>query len=273
MLLKVLFWLFVALDLAALGFLFVLGLAAAGSAKTSPLAVVFAMLVVPGGLLLGAVWLFAKAQTQGLRLVAFALVAAPAVVVAFGRVAGELWVRQNPGAIFGSTPLTRALRELERDPLQLATVRSLLAQGADANEAGEEMPLTLAIFAARHVGKEPVTLLLDAGADPNQKDQFGSPVWFAATGITVDVDVLKLLLARGADGNAVGRDGRGGVWQAVNTTNWPAALLLVQRGADLGGRSPMGLSLLDTLEAHVRTHGAGGGVDAVLAAVRTRGGK
>ena len=129
MLLKVLFWLFVALDVAALGFLFVLGLAAAGPSKTSPLAVVFAMLVVPGSLLLGAVWLFVKAQSPGLRLVAVLLVAAPAIVLAIGRIAGEIWVQQNPGAIYGSTPLTRALRALEKDALQLATVRTLLRRG------------------------------------------------------------------------------------------------------------------------------------------------
>lgn len=270
MLLKVLFWLFVALDSAAIGLWFVLGLAAAGPAKSSPAAVAFALLVVPGGFLLATVWLFVRTHTPGLRVVALLVVAAPALVIGIGRIAGAIWVHQNPGRIFGSTPLTTALRALEHDPLQLTTVRTLLAQGADPNAPGDSMPLSLAIYAVRHAGKEPVTWLLDAGADPNRKDEFGEPVWFAATGITVDIEVLKLLLERGADVKTTGRDGRSAAWQAVNTWNWPAAALLIQRGADLGGTSPMGLSLLETLEGHVRLHGDGGGGGNVLAAVRAR---
>jgi ankyrin repeat protein len=82
--------------------------------------------------------------------------------------------------------------------------------------------------------------------------------------------VLHLLLDRGADPKVVSRDGRSGAWAAVATNRWDAALLLVERGASVDGTSPMGLSLLDTLEQHVRLHGDGGGVAALLAAVRTR---
>lgn len=255
MLLKVLFWLFVAVDVAALGLMFVLGLAAAGPSKTSPLAVVFAMLVVPGVLLGGAILLHLRAQSGLLQLLAFLLVSAPAAFLAISRMVAEVAVQANPGGIWGETKLTRALRELEKDPLQLANVRTLLAAGADPNEKGEEMPLVLAIHAARHVGKEPLTLLLDRGADPNRPDDFGRPCWFAATGITVDLAVLQLLLDRGADVQARARDGRGGTWSAVGCDNWPAARLLIQRGGDVDGRSPMGLPLRETLEGYVRQGG------------------
>jgi hypothetical protein len=68
--------------------------------------------------------------------------------------------------------------------------------------------------------------------------------------------VLQLLLERGADPKATGRDGRGGVWGAVATDNWPAAILLVQRGSPTDGGSPMGLSMRETLEGYVRQGGA-----------------
>lgn len=271
MLLKVLFWLFVALDLGAIGLMFVLGLAAAGPSKTSPLAVVFAMLVVPGALLAGAIFLHLRAQSGLLQLLAFVIVSAPVGVVVVGRIVGEFTARSNPGGIWGETKLTRALRDLEKDPQQLVTVRTLLAEGADPNEAGEEMPLVLAIYAARHVGKEPLQLLLDRGADPNRHGQFGEPCWFAATGITVDPGVLQLLLERGADPKALSRDGKGAVWGAVACENWPAAVLLAQRGSPTDGISPMGLPMVEMLEGYVRMGGPRGtGAAGVLAAIQKR---
>lgn len=271
MILKALFWLFVAVDVAALGLLFVLGLAAAGPSKTSPLAVVFAMLVVPGVLLGGAVLLYLRTQSAALQLLAFVIVSAPVTFLAFSRVVAEFMARSNPGGLWGDTKLCRALRELEKDPLQLATVRTLLAEGADPNESGDDMPLVLAIYAARHVGKEPLTLLLDRGADPNKPDQFGEPCWFAATAGSVDLEVLKLLLERGADAKARDRSGKSAVWDATACENWPAALLLVQRGSPTDGISPMGLPMEAMLEGYVRDgRPSGAGAATVLAEIRKR---
>jgi hypothetical protein len=271
MLLKVLFWLFVALDVGALGLMFVLGLAAAGPSKTSPLAVVFAMLVVPGVLLAGAIFLHLRAQSGLLQLLAFLVVSAPVGVLTVSQVAALFTAPVAPGGIWGETKLTRALRELEKDPQQLANVRTVLAEGADPNEAGEQMPLVLAIYAVRHVGPEPVKLLLDRGADPNRHDDFGRPCWFAATAKTVGLEVLQLLLERGADPKATGRDGRGGVWGAVATDNWPAAVLLVQRGCPTDGLSPMSLPMVEMLEGYVRQDGPrSAGAAEVLAAIRQR---
>lgn len=270
MLPKVLFWLFVAIDAAGLSLLFVLGLAAAGSAKSSPLAVAFAMLVVPGLVLGGMVLLHERTSSPALRLVAFLVVSAPAVALAVGRVVAEFMARSNPGGIWGETALTRALRELPDDPTRLETIRTLLAAGADPNEAGEELPLALAVWATRQSGDAALRQLLDAGADPNVRDAFGSPVFFAATGAAIATPVLQLLLDRGADPTATERDGRSGAWSAIDTQNWPAALLLVQRGAGTGGISPMGMTMVATLEGHVRTHGDGGGVGELLTAVRAK---
>jgi hypothetical protein len=270
MLLKLLFWLFVALDAAAIGLVFVLGLAAAGPSRTQPMAVTLMLLVAPGAMLGAAIWLHQRTSSPWLRLLAFALVSAPAAFLVVSRIAAEFAARSNPDGMWG-TKLTRALRELEKDPGQLATVRTLLAEGADPNEVSDEMPLVLAIYAVQHVGLEPLQLLLDHGADPDRQSQFGRPCWFAATAGSVDPGVLTMLLDRGADATVRGPDGKSAVWDALACENWPAALLLVQRGSPTDGISPMGLPMVEMLEGYVRDGGArGAGAASVLAEIQKR---
>jgi len=76
MLIKILFWMIACVDAAALLLVFVLGLAAAPSSHTSPLAVAAYLLVVPGLLLAGAIVLFLRAKSGVGRASAFLLVAA-----------------------------------------------------------------------------------------------------------------------------------------------------------------------------------------------------
>lgn len=270
MLPKILFWAFVAVDVVGIGLFFVLGLAAAGSTKDSPLAVLGAMVVLPGVLLVGAIWVYHRADSTLLRILAYLLVSAPIMTLVIGRVVAETWRRANPNAVWGETGLTRTLRELETDPSRLQTLRELLAAGADPNEAGEDLPLVLAIRLVRKVGDEPLRLLLDAGADPNQVDDFGRPAFFGACGSADDVALMRMLLDRGADPERTGRDGTSAVWGAVNTRNWAVARLLVDRGAGVQGISPMGLPLVAVLEGEERTLGGGGGLAELIAAVRAR---
>lgn len=269
MLLKILFWLFVAVDAAAIGLWFVLGLAAAKSAHSSPLAVALLLLVAPGMLLALAAVLFVRAEATGWRLAALLVVAAPVLVVAGSQFVAVFTARNLVGQS-GSTPLTRALGQLPQDPGALATVRELLAAGADPNQNGEELPLVLAIRAVRVVGLEPVQVLLDAGASPNTRGGFGAPAFFSALGSSADPALLQLLLARGAEATAEDRSGKSGAWHAATARNWPAALVLLQRGAGWQGRSPMGRSFRETLEAEVLQCGDGGGLVQLLEFVRVR---
>lgn len=268
MALKVLFWLFAAVDAAALGLWLVLALAAAGPSRTNPLAVVV-MALLPALALAGAVVLHQRGS-PGLRAVAFALVGAPLGIVAIQMVVALANLPAAGGLFYGETPLAHALRELPHDPAQLATVRELLANGAQPDEPGPERPLALAVYATRTAGTAALQLLLDAGADPNACDEFGTPAWFAATASAIDLAVLDLLLARGVDLQATARDGRGAAWAATMTSNWPAAQRLVERGAPIGGRSPMGLTLLDTLEGEARGREESAALTALIAAVRRR---
>lgn len=268
MVLTVAFWIVILLDLAGLGLVFVLGLAAGPPSHTSPLAVAAYILVIPGLLILGAIALFHLSSSLLLRGLAFLLAAAPVLVVALSPVVAGYRMRQFRDASgsatqFRSAPmqaieaaiargdaaaipalarearlgersmqdttvLVVALRHLQRHPGPPDVVRALLQAGANPNEGGRELPLVEAI----RVGPEATRVLLDAGANPNATGPFGAPAWFSATGRKIDPGVLPLLLDRGANVDARSADGRTALFDAVNAQNWPVVTVLLDRGID-----------------------------------------
>jgi hypothetical protein len=302
---KLLFWIVICGNAAVLGLLFLLGLAAAPSSKTSPWAVAAALLVVPGLLIAGAILLFTRATSPAGRGLALVLAASPwLVALALRGLAGlqvarytdaegqMAWFPEGPlrdlaaaiarndavavaallpgvdvnaGGFSGTTLLMLALRQLATTPQELGCLRALLKAGADPRRGGPEAPLELAIRASKGAGTEPVAAVLAAGADANARDQFGRPVFFAATGVSVDPAVLGLLLDRGADLKAKDRSGLTALVHAANSPNWKAVMLLLQRGAEWKDvRNLMGLSFKDAVESHARLHGDGGGVADVI---------
>lgn len=96
-----------------------------------------------------------------------------------------------------STPLARAAQSGDA-----ATVRSLIAQGADVNARDAEGYAPLA-YAARSGDRDTIKQLLDAKADPNARDcnSWGwTPVINAMH--KYNDDAARLLVERGADVNA-----------------------------------------------------------------------
>jgi hypothetical protein len=123
------------------------------------------------------------------------LVIAAAVFVAFalGVAVVSYLKREGPA----STPLARAAQTGDA-----ATVRSLIAQGADVNARDAEGYTPLA-YAARSGDTDTIKQLLDAKADPNARDcnSFGwTPVINAMH--RYNDDAARLLVERGADVNA-----------------------------------------------------------------------
>ncbi|MEO7650290.1 MAG: hypothetical protein ABIZ80_07460, partial [Bryobacteraceae bacterium] len=272
MLIKIVYWIIICGDVAALLLLFVLGLAAAPSSRTSPLAVAAFMLVIPGLLIALSILLFLRGTSPLWRGAAFLLAASPIILVVSQRGIEEVKLRANSdsqgnmtyfragplrdiataiarndaetvarlapqvdvnsGGYGDTTLLLNALRQLRQTPGQLDVLRALMKAGADPNKGADELPLELALQVTSRTGPEPVMLLLAAGAKPNTKNQFGTPVYFGAIGSTTGTDLLKAFLDHGADLNAQGRQGRNVVAAAATTSNWKAVLFLIQRGAD-----------------------------------------
>lgn len=270
MLIKVLFWLLVAVDLGAMGLFLVLGLAAAGPSHTHPLSVVWWMAILPGMVLGLAILLFVFESSWMLRGPAFLVAAAPLLIVGVWSTAGSLELNTfkdkngaitsfaggamrelekailrndaaavgtlaksadlNQTAIGGSGVLVVALRSLEKTGGTPEVLRALLAAGANPNPKVGELPLNVAMQVSLKAGVEPVKLLLAAKADPNARSQFGEPVFFGGVGKGVDPAVLPLLLEGGSDLSAKASDGKDLFLMAAQIQNWAAALVLLQRG-------------------------------------------
>jgi len=270
MLVKVLFWLLVAVDLGAMGLFLVLGLAAAGPSHTNPLSVVWWMAILPGMVLGVAILLFVFGNSWLLRGPAFLVAAAPLLILAVWETTGlmkrntfkdkdgaitsfaggemqelEKAILRNDAAavrtlakgadlnqssIGGNGVLVFALRQLGKTGGSPDALRALLAAGANPNPKAGDLPLAVAMQVSSRAGVEPVKLLLAAKADPNARSQFGGPTFFGGVGMGVNPDVLPLLLDGGADLSAKSSDGNDLLLTAAQIQNWAAALVLLKRG-------------------------------------------
>jgi ankyrin repeat protein len=272
MLIKILFWVLVLCDLGAIGLVYLLGLAAAGPSKSSPVTVTLYLLVMPAAVLAVAVVLFLFGKSPAWRGAALLVAAAPLLFLVGTQISGEMTRRAHTGedgnitrfakgpmqdvefaitrndpagvaraargaslnqqAIDRTTVLVFALRQLEKHPGPPDVLKALLDAGADPNAPGDTLPLQTAIYATTKTGMEPVTMLLKAGANPNQPNGFGEPAYFAATGYSVAPEVMELLIGHGADLTARARDGNSALFRAAATENWKVALVLLRRGVD-----------------------------------------
>lgn len=270
---RVLFWGLVAIDLLGVGLFFLLGLAAAGSARTNPLQVALVMLVLPCIPLVASVVLFVRATSPAMRVLALAIAAAPLLIAVSSRAIAEVQFRANTNehgelTFFRAGPMREiaeaiarndavtvaslvptvdvnetgfsdmtllmlAMRQLRQTPDRQEVLRLLLEAGADPDKGAQsELPLSIALQLVAKAGPGPAKALLDAGANPNLANDFGEPVWFAATGQSSSVETLAMLLDRGADVNFVGRNGQTALFSAATTRNWKVALHLLEKGAD-----------------------------------------
>ena len=111
-------------------------------------------------------------------------------------------------------------------------VRLLLDKGADPNWRGKVRGATPLMIAARNGQAPAVQVLIERGVDPNQKDNNG---WTALFYGASHVEVVEVLLARGADIHVTAKDGRTAMEHSIK----PEAIAVLKQAGAKGDRPPV----------------------------------
>src|SRR5262249_5279837 len=143
-------------DLAAVGLFFLLGLAAAGSTRDSPLAVARVMLVVPLALLAAAVVLFVATKSPAIRGLAFVIAASPLLFVVFAKVYGNVLVQMYQDKGGHATRFSGgAMQQLEAAIVR-NDVAAVAAAAPQANLKQKAIDGSgILVFALRELAKHP----------------------------------------------------------------------------------------------------------------------
>jgi hypothetical protein len=243
---RVAFWGLVALDLLGILLLFVLGLAAAGSSRTSPVQVTLMLLVLPCVPLAASVVLFLRAASPAGRLVALLFAAAPLLILVSTKAISDVQLRANTNergelTFFRSGPMRAIASAIARNDSR--TVASLVPK-VDVNATGMS-DVTLLLLAARQLRRTPeqhdvLRVLLEAKADPNKAAQYELPLAIAIQESgKAGTEPVKLLLDAGANPNLAQSFGEPVYFAAVGQSSTLETLaLLLDRGADANAMGP-----------------------------------
>jgi hypothetical protein len=306
MLPKILFWIMVALDVAALGFVTILGLGFAGPSHTYRMNVVGLMLV-PTGVLAAAVALFVFAASPVLRGVAFLLAASPVIIVAVSFMNAKSTMNRHTdadGAMYEfvegpERALEKAIKSGDFEAVKLALPKAKI----NAKGVSHTTALTMALDKLRDTGKgfEILRAVLEAGANPNVGG--GTSILPLEQAIamtrTRGIEPVMLLLKAGAKPNQKSKLGEPAFFMAAGKgIDVTVMKTLAEHGADVRLLNEQGYSAvytaintqnwpvalyllekgakipdvaLERLESDLRTVGDSGGLAAVLAFVKKAG--
>lgn len=157
--------------------------------------------------------------------------------------AGNLNVKHRGESLFGF-----GLKNADKSAASLEIVKAMLEAGADANMdlSSDYWPLTAAIS----YGPPMTQLLIEAGANPNQMEANGRPVWWNVLydSSPEGFQTLAILVDHGADLTL--RDSNGGPvgWSAYQK-NWRAVWLMMEHGAAWKGELALGQPIPQELES------------------------
>ena len=250
--LKFVFWGLVALDVAGVGLLFLLGLAAAGSTKGNPAQVALLLFVLPCIPLLIAIVLFVKTSSPGLRVLAVLIAATPLLLLLAGRAVAEMQMAMNVNeegemTYFRSGPKRELAEAIRRND---TTEVARLVKTVNVNDTGL-MGVTFLLIALRQLEDTPdqqtsIRLLLEAGAKPNKSAQYEHPLTVALMhDAKAGAAPVKMLLDAGADPNQVDEFGNPVFFMAVGKDATVESLaLLLDRGANINTVAKNGHTIL-----------------------------
>lgn len=125
-----------------------------------------------------------------------------------------------------------------------APVRALLDAGADPRATrmgnGEDV-VTYMVFGRSPNAAEAMRLLLARGADPNAVDSQSANTPLGA--VSDNPEIVRALVDGGADIDRLQSDGTPAVVHYIGTRQWESALYLIQKGANLDLANSHGLSV------------------------------
>lgn len=148
------------------------------------------------------------------------------------------------------SPSSRALMAAVKKG-NFAEVQAVMKSQKVNLDQTDEQGFSPLLWASREGFTPIVNVLLEAGADPNQKDQ-----WMGATAghkaaFWGRADVMKLLISHGLDLNARGDyNGYTALMDAVTRNHLDVAAQLIKAGADINVRGHDGMSAVDIAEVN-----------------------
>ena len=170
---------------------------------------------------------------------------------------------QAPGRD-GATLLNFAVMQSWQRPESVDAIRTLLSLGADPNYTNGNRN-SFAMANAVHASAPVLRAMLEAGGNPNTRDEFGRPVilmnWYLGYYENQARSRLELLLDHGADVNsAMPKDGSDSAGYPLllyrtamglkDNLAYADALLLLERGADPSRAGADGMTFGNMLMAH-----------------------